>query len=202
MTSLTMIGLTMTSPAARRSDAVRNHDRVIAAARELFTRDGLAVTIPQVAALAGVGKATVYRSYPAKQDLVLAVTRDGLARLSGLVTEALALDDADRAFRALVPDLFVLLAGDRILADSLFESAAESLLRDLGALAERARPVSGPVSAPVSGPVSGSGERDVRVVLCGAARQLIALDERDPEVWRRYAGMVVAAFTTAEGPRH
>ncbi|MFK3984347.1 TetR/AcrR family transcriptional regulator [Micromonospora sp. NPDC050397] len=174
---------------ARRSDARRNHERVIAAARELFTQHGLAVTIPQVAERAGVGKATVYRSYPAKHDLVLAVTRDGFQSLERLTQLALAGADAYRELCAYVPDLFAALAGNRVLADTLFGEESEQatrILEQIGELLAKAQ-TSGPIRPDV-------GDRDVRVVLCGTARQLIALDERDPAVWRRYADMVVDAF--------
>ncbi|MEU8819010.1 helix-turn-helix domain-containing protein [Actinoplanes sp. NPDC048796] len=73
----------------RRRDAVRNHERVIAAARELFSEQGLGVTVPQVAERAGVGKATVYRSYPAKQDVVVAVAREQFRQLAERTRAAL-----------------------------------------------------------------------------------------------------------------
>jgi AcrR family transcriptional regulator len=48
-----------------RADAARNRTRVLAAAEELFAqRDGRGVTMEQLAAAAGVGKATLYRRYP------------------------------------------------------------------------------------------------------------------------------------------
>ncbi|SIQ83088.1 transcriptional regulator, TetR family [Micromonospora avicenniae] len=81
----------------RRADALRNHERVVAAARELFAARGLDVTVPEVAARAGVGRATVYRSYPSKEELVLAVARDGFRSLQARTLAALAADDAYRA---------------------------------------------------------------------------------------------------------
>src|SRR6478609_7030123 len=73
----------------RRADALRNRDRVIAAAGEIF-------------ALAGVGKATVYRSFPSKEHLVAAVACERLRWVAEQVTEALLRPDAGRAFEEVV----------------------------------------------------------------------------------------------------
>lgn len=173
----------------RRADALRNHERVVAAARELFAERGLDVTVPEVAARAGVGRATVYRSYPSKDELVLAVARDGFRSLQARTLAALAADDAYRALSDYVPDLLEQLARDRGLAAAFFEGRllpAAELVEMIGQLVEAAR-TSGLVRAD-------AGVLDVRVVLCGVVRQLIVLDERDPAVWRRYAGLILAAL--------
>ncbi|MER7441664.1 TetR/AcrR family transcriptional regulator [Micromonospora avicenniae] len=173
----------------RRADALRNHERVVAAARELFAERGLDVTVPEVAARAGVGRATVYRSYATKEELVLAVARDGFRSLQARTQAALAADDAYRALSDYVPDLLEQLARDRGLAAAFFEGRllpAAKLVEMIGQLIEAAK-TSGPVRAD-------AGIVDVRVVLCGVVRQLIVLDERDPAVWRRYAGLILAAL--------
>jgi AcrR family transcriptional regulator len=56
-----------------RADAVRNRERVLTAARELFARDGRQVQMDGVARRAGVGVGTVYRHFPTKEALVDAV---------------------------------------------------------------------------------------------------------------------------------
>ncbi|HEV8295767.1 MAG TPA: helix-turn-helix domain-containing protein, partial [Acidimicrobiales bacterium] len=46
---------------------------ILAAARTLLARDGVdGMNVETVAALAGVGKATVYRRYPCRAELVVA----------------------------------------------------------------------------------------------------------------------------------
>ncbi|MEV4759717.1 helix-turn-helix domain-containing protein [Micromonospora sp. NPDC049559] len=173
----------------RRADALRNHGRVLAAARELFAERGLEVTVPEVAARAGVGRATVYRSYPTKDELVLAVARENFGELEARTQAALAADDAYRAFADYVPDLFDRLSRDRGLAAVLLEARlvpAARIVELIGRLVEAAKG-SGLVRPD-------AGVLDVRVVLCGVLRQLIVLDEHDPAVWRRYADLVLAAF--------
>jgi AcrR family transcriptional regulator len=179
---------------AKRSDAVRNHARIIDAARHLFTERGLGVTVPEVAARAGVGKATVYRSYPAKQDLVLAVAREQFQALERRTRSALDGDDPYHELMAYVPDLFAALDGDRVLADAFFAGGivpAERILEQIGELLDRAKAY-GPIRPD-------AGMLDVRVVLCGAVRQLIVLGLHDQGVWNRYAELVLAAFHVRSG---
>jgi AcrR family transcriptional regulator len=57
----------------RRADARRNRRRIETAAVDVFAERGLDATVPEIAVRAGVGKATVYRSFPSKEDLVRAV---------------------------------------------------------------------------------------------------------------------------------
>ena len=63
----------------KRADAVRNRERVVAAAAAVFAERGIEASVPGVAERAGVGKATVYRSFPTKEHLVAAVVADHLA---------------------------------------------------------------------------------------------------------------------------
>jgi AcrR family transcriptional regulator len=64
-----------------RADAVRNRARVLDAALEAFAAEGLSVPIDEIARRAGVGAGTVYRHFPAKEDLVGAVIVDQLQRI-------------------------------------------------------------------------------------------------------------------------
>jgi AcrR family transcriptional regulator len=64
-----------------RADAARNRARVLEAALEAFAAKGLSVPIDDIARLAGVGAGTVYRHFPAKEDLVLAVIADQMHRI-------------------------------------------------------------------------------------------------------------------------
>ncbi|TDC34376.1 TetR/AcrR family transcriptional regulator [Micromonospora sp. 15K316] len=176
-------------PSHRRLDARRNHEKVIAAARELFGEHGLQVTVPQVAERAGVGRATVYRSYPSKDDLILTLAREQLRVLEHRTLTALDDTDVRQALRDYVPDLFERLAQDRVLATVFFEARlapASHLLDLVGRLFEAAKP-SGRIRADAD-------QLDVRVVLCGTIRQLIMLDQWDPALWRRYGEMVLNAF--------
>jgi AcrR family transcriptional regulator len=75
---------------ARRSDSVRNASLVTKAAIELFAEHGMDVTLAQVAERAGVGKATVYRTYASREEMVAAMLDHRLAWLRRRMELALA----------------------------------------------------------------------------------------------------------------
>src|SRR6476620_5593420 len=77
----------------RRSQAARNDDRILAAAREVFVADADA-PISAVASRAGVGISALYRRYPSKEDLLRQLCRDGL-RLYVEEAEAAVADTGD-----------------------------------------------------------------------------------------------------------
>jgi AcrR family transcriptional regulator len=57
-----------------RADAARNRQRVLAAAEELFARHGAHnVTMEDIARAAGVGKGTLYRRYPDRASIAVAL---------------------------------------------------------------------------------------------------------------------------------
>ena len=64
-----------------RADAARNRARVLEVAVEAFAAEGLSVPIDEIARRAGVGAGTVYRHFPAKEDLVGAVIADQMQRI-------------------------------------------------------------------------------------------------------------------------
>lgn len=60
-------------PGQQRADVYANVSRIVAAARALFPVEGASVTLAEVARRAGVGIATLYRHFPNRQALALAV---------------------------------------------------------------------------------------------------------------------------------
>jgi AcrR family transcriptional regulator len=182
--------------AGRRADARQNHERVLIAAIEVFTEYGIGATIPQVAARAGVGKATVYRSYPTKSDLVRALARMHLDWFHQLATDAAeaARTDAYRALEALLEQVTTRLAEDRLMievlsgVEGLGDERLEQHMEQILALGR----AQGSLRADATG-------MDIQVLVSGAARALIDLDIRDPDIWRRYARLALAALR-AEPP--
>lgn len=80
-----------------RADAARNRRSVIDAARDAFARHGVTASLDDVARAAGVGPGTLYRHFPSRDELVLAVMDDGLAELHRLGVELLDEPDPLRA---------------------------------------------------------------------------------------------------------
>jgi AcrR family transcriptional regulator len=75
-----------------RSDARRNRLALTDAATAAFRDEGLDVAVDEIARRAGVGVATLYRHFPAKTDLILAVMEAVVEELGEAAT--LALDEA------------------------------------------------------------------------------------------------------------
>ncbi len=59
----------------RRSDARRNESALLDAAAAVFVTSGVEAPVRDIAARAGVGVGTVYRHFPTRADLVVAVYR-------------------------------------------------------------------------------------------------------------------------------
>lgn len=62
-------------PRQRRADARRNLDALLQAALAVFTTDGVDAPVRTIAERAGVGVGTVYRHFPQRSDLIVAVFR-------------------------------------------------------------------------------------------------------------------------------
>lgn len=66
---------------ARRADAQSNRAKILAAAAAVFGRGGASASTEEVARIAGVGIATVFRHFPTKADLLDAVLEQRFDRL-------------------------------------------------------------------------------------------------------------------------
>jgi AcrR family transcriptional regulator len=65
----------------RRADAQRNYELLLRAAKELFNERGVDVPLDDIARRAGVGNATMYRHFPTRQEMIIAVYADEVAVL-------------------------------------------------------------------------------------------------------------------------
>ncbi|MFJ8668194.1 TetR/AcrR family transcriptional regulator [Streptomyces sp. NPDC093600] len=92
-----------TAPARRaqrpRADALRNRERIVAAAREMFVEFGPYVPLDEIARRAGVGNATLYRNFPDRSELIREVVVSVMSRTTELAERAVA-EEAD-TFEAL-----------------------------------------------------------------------------------------------------
>lgn len=64
-----------TSP-ARRADAERNREKILAAARAAFAASDADVSMAEISRRAGVGMATLYRNFPGRRELLEALYTD------------------------------------------------------------------------------------------------------------------------------
>ena len=71
----------------QRSDARRNHDVLVDAAREVFARCGADAPLDLIAQRAGVGRGSLYRHFPTREHMIAAVLRDSADTLDRLAAE-------------------------------------------------------------------------------------------------------------------
>jgi AcrR family transcriptional regulator len=83
-----------------RADARRNHEQLLAAARDVVVERGAGAPLDEVARRAGVGIGTLYRRFPSRPELLRAVVIDALQRTAEAAEAALA-EERD-GFAALV----------------------------------------------------------------------------------------------------
>ncbi len=131
-----------------RIDARRNRDRIVEAARELFTRHGLSVSTNEVARHAGVGIATVLRRFPTRDDLVGAVFLPKMAGYRHAMSAALAEPDPWHGFSQFLETVCGMQVADLGFTEVLtrtfptaraLESQRDEVAADFGRLIARAQ---------------------------------------------------------------
>ena len=85
---------------APRADAQRNRERILEVAKEVFTRDGGAASLDDIARQAVIGPGTLYRHFPTRDSLIEAVYRSEVEKLAA----------AEQAFAATMPPVEALRA--------------------------------------------------------------------------------------------
>ena len=95
-------------PAApRRKDARRNKEALLDAAAAVFVASGVDAPVRAIAARAGVGVGTIYRHFPTRADLIIAVYRHQVDACAEAGPVLLAGGDSPHAALARWIDLFV-----------------------------------------------------------------------------------------------
>ena len=121
-----------------RADAVRNRDRILAAAREEIADRGPEVGMDEIAGRAGVAVGTVYRHFPTKEALVTAIVDEYMEQVADDAERGLALCEAGEPAHAqliaFIKALITLSAENHAL-----KAAAEALGGSQGAKAAEAR---------------------------------------------------------------
>jgi AcrR family transcriptional regulator len=133
-----------------RADALRNHEKILKAAEEIFALDGVMVPIDIVAERAGVGIGTLYRHFPTKEALYEAIV---VIRIDDVIAAAddflldtdaepgAALDAFLREFArqaADKQDLFEALGQAGIDIKARFSDRVEELIARIDVLRQRA----------------------------------------------------------------
>jgi AcrR family transcriptional regulator len=145
---------------AQRVDARANRGRILDMAEEVFGKGGESASTEEVARLAGVGIATVFRHFPTKAELLQAVLVRRFDRLRGEAEALLDTPDPGTAFfdffRHLVADAATKIAIGDALLDAGGDTgeaaeASKALRRAVGVLlhnAQQAKAVRADVALP------------------------------------------------------
>jgi AcrR family transcriptional regulator len=105
-----------------RADAQRNRERILQVAKEIFTRNGAAASLDDIARQAGIGPGTLYRHFPTRDALIEAVYRSEVEKLAA----------AEQRFAANLPPLealraWMLLFIDHVSAKTLIIPAMDTV---------------------------------------------------------------------------
>jgi AcrR family transcriptional regulator len=108
------------APRTKRADALRNEQALLAAAAAVFVASGVDAPIREIATRAGVGIGTIYRHFPTRADLIVAVFRHQVEACAEAGPTLLASSDSPFAALRQWIDLFVdFLVTKHGLANSL-----------------------------------------------------------------------------------
>ena len=132
----------------RRTDALRNRERILEVAKQAFTRSGANASLDEIAKETGVGPGTLYRHFPTREALLEAVFRTEVEKLAAAerkFAETLPPVEALRAWMLLFVEY---IAAKQIIAPVLnaligdpkkvFESAHAQIWGAIRALVKRA----------------------------------------------------------------
>jgi AcrR family transcriptional regulator len=177
---------------ALRADAERNRRLVLDAAAAVFAEHGLEAGVAEIAHRAGVGTATVFRRFPTKQDLIVAVVDARICDLRDQLDAAQAEPDPWTGLVAAMEAVALAQARDRGLFEAIGSAVSGDehlhahhveLMGRLDAIVERAK-AAGSLREDVEA-------TDLPLLAAGAAGSCQAAGGDVPDLWRRYLGIML-----------
>jgi AcrR family transcriptional regulator len=120
---------TPTSGPPRRSDALRNRERILSVAYGAFSDDP-DVSLNTIAKLADVGPGTLYRHFPTREDLILALYQREVQAVVDSVPQILAEREALDALRVWFLRLAEYVRLKHGLGEALHSAAAQNVIND------------------------------------------------------------------------
>ena len=176
-----------------RADAARNVERILRAAREVYSELGPDAPAEAVARRAGVGERTLYRRFPAKADLVRAALDQSIAEdLTPVIDKARRAEDPLRGLTQLIEAAISLGAREHSLltaarrAGSLTSDISVSLNEALGELAREGQRV---------GSIRADLVTDDLPRLIAMLFSVLSTMDAHSDGWRRYVALVVDAIS-------
>ncbi|WP_067704414.1 TetR/AcrR family transcriptional regulator [Nocardia jejuensis] len=189
-------------PRRLRADAVRNQQRIVEAARQLFAERGLEITLDDVAERAGVGVGTVYRRFAGKQELIAEVFAANVSDFVIAAETAATHPDPWDGLVQFFEYACTHLATNRGLSEVMLE-----LDNDLASLAQVRDRIKPTVAALVDrAREAGAIQHDIEASDFFALVHMVdALAEFakpvNPDIWKRYQNVVLNGVRTDATPR-
>ena len=176
-----------------RADAQRNRERIIAAAMEVFAERGLEASTAEIAQRAGVGEATLFRRFPSKDDLIMAIVESQMGAAIEMAHECLADEDAGEGLERFVTWMVERSVADKGVMDATkdqcmmrdqLEPVRREFLAAMSALVKRAQRA-GVVRDDLTG-------QDLGILMhsVAASAELPFPGVRN-DIWKRYLGVVL-----------
>jgi AcrR family transcriptional regulator len=117
------VGVEMTKP--MRADAVRNHEKILLAAEEIFALDGVTVPIDLIAERAGVGIGTLYRHFPTKESLYEAIVVTRISNVLEIADRYANDEDPGQALFNFLREFATQVADKQDLFESLIQAGID-----------------------------------------------------------------------------
>ena len=114
---------------SKRADAQQNRERILEAAHHAFRKSADA-SLNSIAKRAGVGAGTLYRHFPNREALILAVYQHDIERLVATVPDVLAQHEPLEAFRVWFEQLADYVRVKHGLGEALHTAAAQKIIND------------------------------------------------------------------------
>jgi len=174
-----------------RSDAERNRRRLVEAASQAFAECGFDVSVDEIARRAGLGKGTLFRRFPSKEDLMAEIAQERMSDVIQAGRELAATAEPGEAMRVLMHKMVELLTTDRGLAEALEGLGADNdeVLRVKHELIETVSHVlklaqdAGQVRNDVT-------ECDVMLLVVAISHISAPFRDVDRDMWQRYFGII------------
>lgn len=187
---------------ALRADAERNRRRLLDAAQALFRERGLDVGVAEIAQRAGVGRGTLFRNFPTKQDLVAAIVIERMREATGSARSLLDAPDAGEALFGFLEEM----VGRQQLDRCMFDAVADAFLANDEIRAAHAEIVAGMedllARAKQAGAVRADvGAMDVLLLLKGVFEAASAFAVSEPGMVARQLDLIRAAISARAADR-
>jgi AcrR family transcriptional regulator len=176
---------------AERADKARNRARILAVASDAFAANGVDTQMDDVAAAAGLGVGTLYRHFPTKEALMVALVDRKFERILQVTERGIGREDVEPFdnFADVMRECSELAAADATAQDVLMRAGdaiwtqVEPTLAELQAatqvLIDRAQ-AAGTMRADISA-------ADVPMIMCGVSATM-SVNQWD---WRRHLEIIL-----------